>query len=145
MKRSKISAVFVLVSFVMMLVHTVIPHHHHQSGAICFHSCHCPKSERPVEGHPQGCSHEHGTADHEQFCILKQVSILPSGQTKIAALHEEKKDTNTSEDKFVAVIPDLWNQDVTERVKPGKIPDFQITLHPLFYTPLLNLRAPPVI
>ncbi|HBL77329.1 MAG: hypothetical protein A2W90_21840 [Bacteroidetes bacterium GWF2_42_66] len=75
----KITAfVFIVLANFVLLVHAVIPHHHHQSH-VCIENSHCQcDSETHSHCNPE---HEHDGNDSND-CLLKQVVALPSNQVK---------------------------------------------------------------
>lgn len=79
MIRKRIAIFFVLFATLLLLVHALVPHHHHKDH-VCISIHHCQTD---------CCAHEHGAPGSDQshegendseFCVLKQAVFIPSSQ-----------------------------------------------------------------
>lgn len=69
MLRQMLSSLFVMLAFSVMLVHEVIPHHHH-ADHICLQqiSCHTDHGHEPEPADP-----------HEESCALQDMPVVTTG------------------------------------------------------------------
>jgi len=64
----------------LLIAHAVIPHHHHE-GVVCYHQ----DEEADEEEHARESTNDHHQGDpFDSDCLLKQVYILPPGQTQLS-------------------------------------------------------------
>ena len=127
MKRA-ISLSFLLIANVILLAHTVVPHHHHENVSICF---------------SQTTHHEHeGNPSSEKCCVIDN-DYTPAENKLKTACHIHIK-CNCGQILFALVSNSLNIQDFAD----DTIIHFRQNPYiPLFYSKFISqsigLRAPP--
>lgn len=144
MIRKRIAIFFILFATVLLLVHAMVPHHHHKDH-ICISIHHCQSG---------GCTHDHGTPvnDHQhegesdsEFCVLKQAVFIPSSPWN----QFDKYSFGNDKPLFFLDFQALW----CDNEWKAYMPDIDLSGHessiPFIYYDFAvsssGLRAPPVV
>ncbi len=68
---------FLYLANIILLVHTLVPHHHHKEQ-VCIQDSHC-QTENPATKHNDSeKDHRHDGKTTTEYCILKQLIVVPS-------------------------------------------------------------------
>ena len=136
MKAFKRTAfIFILIANMVILVHAVLPHHHHEDQ-VCFYQPGCCDNSLSAthfcHGHHDECNGK------EENCILKQLVILPSTQerfkTENSTTHDIRSLIYISEESSLLKINDDFTEDIC--LSDEVFTDFHIKSNS-------GLRAPP--
>lgn len=73
------AAIFVSLAGILMLVHAVVPHHHHYSE-ICFQKTHCENEQSTESENTPDRDHDSNNNDRHDVCVLNAPAVLPAGQ-----------------------------------------------------------------
>lgn len=135
---------FILLANIMLLVHGLMPHHHHK-GVVCFTQNHseevcCNDSHHQ---HNKGCDDSH--SDDSGCCVVKQDFLIPSdeiGKTTRCVVSEIH---NKIQIWFVALLTSSIEFKIFTPIK-FKHHFLDVLLHYSYYlNSSLSLRAPPSI
>lgn len=130
---------FILLANIVLLAHAVIPHHHHELQ-ICIQRTHCDDDVTHTPYSPEHNNRPDGN-DHTN-CVLKQAVIIPSTQSRYLKNCDKCTDTHNhdfyiiSSFRYIDLLP--VSQVVTY------LPEFP-SFFTTFVTPILGLRAPPLV
>ncbi len=135
---------FILLANIMLLVHGLLPHHHHK-GVVCFTQdqteevC-CNDAQHQ---HSKGC--EDNKRDDSNCCVVKQDFLIPSdeiGKTTRCVVNEIHSKIQSW---FVALLTNSIELKVFTTIK-FKHHFFDVLPHYCYYlSSSLSLRAPPSI
>lgn len=132
----------ILIANIMLLVHSVIPHHHHK-GIVCFTETNTHKSSDCNSGN--NCTHHGSESDDTGCCVVKQDYLVPSdeiGKTTRCVVNEHNSKIQSW---FVALLTSSIEFKVFT-TNNFKHQFFDVLLHYSYYlTSSLSLRAPPSI
>lgn len=138
MKRT-IAFIFILLANISLLAHAAIPHHHHTSVGICFHSTHCTDC-KDTDKHSHDANHQHDDGDAKEACMLNEMYARFDNKPIV--------DSNLGDETQYPVILLFSAIPSTPITDPGGLPFRQKPYLLSFYTdpvPLpFGLRAPPV-
>ena len=80
MVKKVMTMVIMLLANTILLVHAVIPHHHHADNDICFVASHCHSGAPATDN---CCTHQHQHhSGSEENCVLNQVVATPHNVNK---------------------------------------------------------------
>lgn len=135
---------FILLANIMLLVHAIVPHHHHM-GIVCFTQNH---------SHEVCCSdaqHEHNSTSNDshseesECCILKQNFLIPSDEIAKTVRCVYGEIHSKIQSWFVALLTSSFELKLFSTVK-FKHQFFDALPHYSYYlSSSLSLRAPPSI
>ncbi|MFA5849446.1 MAG: hypothetical protein WC833_06160 [Bacteroidales bacterium] len=140
------TAIFlILLANILLFAHVVVPHHHqkYKIDIVGFHSHEeCENDNHPVKGH----NHDSDNKDEHDYCILKEVIVIPSNLFKQECKCLESKCVYKDFRAYQAIWHD-YKSDLQNLLDSSDIP-----LPPLIHSAhsyLINnskgLRAPPVV
>lgn len=132
---------FMLLASMVLLAHTVIPHHHHQSVA-CFESTHCHDHDQNDQNENTTGNHRHDDDSSSNECILKQVVALTSTQEKLIKVCVRHSDNLINGFAIASDSGAAIQASVSFPV--NLVPDSDSYLFPAATIPL-GLRAPPAV
>ncbi|MGE0077922.1 MAG: DUF6769 family protein [Bacteroidales bacterium] len=144
MKQRNIAFTIILLANVMLLVHSLMPHHHH-NGVVCFTESHSQCSCNS-NNHSNDCgTHHSSNGDDSGCCVVKQDYLVPSdeiGKTTRCVVHE----INTKiSNWFIPLLTSSVELQVIYEIK-FKFHFFDdFPLYSCFIDSGLSLRAPPSI
>lgn len=136
--------IFILLANVTLLVHAVIPHHHHEKE-VCIVSSHCESDSQAHDHDDAKHNHEHDGEDSVDDCVLQQILISPPNKIK----HEIKSldiDTDRFQaDHSQAVFTE--NNFVLACISciPKAKPPLLVFTYLNYASTVLGLRAPPTV
>lgn len=140
MFKKAITSVFILIANIILLVHAVFPHHHHESQ-VCFTLSHCHSCEVQSGTEPEHHSGKDANGDTED-CVLKQIVALPD-KTSFRA-------SDSPEETYQILTGDAiltFNEKVD--VPIGNLvslnPRIEAFSFPDLVSSSLGLRAPPAV
>lgn len=132
--------VFLLLANLVMVVHTVLPHHHHNQ-LVCIEDTYCNDGGLSLSHFTTG-HHHHDNDWNSGDCLLRQIIVLPSGQCKQVPEIVKRSD-NLSSSTFGIAAGSMYNilpPGVKAAYKDSHIPFTSFcNISPL------GLRAPPVV
>ena len=135
---------FILIANIVLLAGVAIPHHHHNSES-CFVSTHCqPYSEAHEHGTTKH-NHEHHGESNADFCILDQVSVIPSNQVKQESKCLDFPDNRVNYYQFQANLPDLELISFVPIYFYSIQPPLIFLSYCHYSSIALGLRAPPIV
>lgn len=128
-----------LAAFMVWLVHSMVPHHHHGT-ALCFNMHHCQEAECVKGVSAEGTCHRHDHHENEDGCVLRQITFLPANQIKVIIQPVQTKPVPA-----IALIPDPEDPghgciSLKERQFAGQPPGQSDNFHHSS-----GLRAPPAV
>ena len=136
---------FIMLANIILLAHSVVLHHHqkHKIDIVGFSSYEaCETDKHPVKGH----NHDSDSKDEHDYCILKQVIVIPSNLLKQECKWLDS--TFVSNDLFAYQA--IWRDGQSDLL--SFLDGSDIPLPPLIHSShsyLINnskgLRAPPVV
>lgn len=135
MIKKHISIVFLFIANLLLLVHSVVPHHHHREQ-LCIEQDHC-----------NDCDHEYVYTNHSKhhssegpnYCLVRSVYAVPVN--KVAQQNVAVIQLLGIMNYANIELPDLTAQ---QSKLIGKIPD-KPNLYSYLASSSFGLRAPPVI
>ena len=143
MKRITGICILVLVN-ILLLAHTIIPHHHHQTQ-VCLQNSHCQDDGIAHKHSNHEPQHEHDGKNNSDNCILKQAIVLPGNQVKQEFKNLNNADYHSHFNDYQFI---LLNTDKAVIIAFFSLntADFSFTT-PFsdFVSSSLGLRAPPVV
>jgi hypothetical protein len=136
--------IFILLSSIVLLAHAAVPHHHHKTQ-VCIENSHCENDNKPHQHDASSHDHEHDGETGADFCILKQLVILPTNHNEQEFNYVPIADGHSSHDGFNFVIPNndfkpYISAEATELEVPLIIPNYS-----LLATTSIGLRGPPAV
>lgn len=140
-KRSA-GLLIVLIVNILLVAHSIIPHHHY-GGFAWIQTDHYEDHNDPARIHTEDSDHKHQDHDNDQACLLKQVYLLPVNSFRLDCPLVDHSNQN------IDFQPILTNQDYL-----GNLPSFyKIPVPPLIFlgryplpvTCCFGLRAPPAL
>ncbi|MDR0795238.1 MAG: hypothetical protein LBE79_04185 [Tannerella sp.] len=146
--KKVISLSLFLLANIILLVHTVIPHHHHANEIICFYDSHCENSQEACANEYQDAQtghHEHKrNASSEKCCVIDDSYTFTHNNLKTSC-HPYKK-CDCGKKIFYSLISNVFYS--SDFVNDPEIHFRQNPFVPLFYSVFISqsigLRAPPV-
>lgn len=136
---------FIMLANIILLAHSVVLHHHqkHKIDIVGFHSYEvCKTDNHPLEGH----NHDSDSKDEHDYCILKQVIVIPSNLLKQECKWLDSKCFSNDLCAYQAIWRDDQS-DLLSLLDGSDIP--RPPLIPSSHSYLINnskgLRAPPVV
>lgn len=76
MKIRKINILLLILTSIVLLGHSIVPHHHHQSY-VCLVESHCDNGTKFHQQENADCEHQHDGKDDSRYCALQQTVFLP--------------------------------------------------------------------
>lgn len=74
------SLFFLILANIILLAHSLVPHHYHAHSSIaCTEDTHCEASEICTEDIQHESKHQHHDPSNISECQLKQAAVLPAG------------------------------------------------------------------
>lgn len=144
MIRKRIALFFVLFATTLLLVHAVLPHHHHKDQ-ICLATHHCQFDGHAHQQEAPLNDHRHDGQNNSEFCVLKQAAFIPSSHQNQFDRLVFGADKPFSLLDFQAIVFDNeWKSTLHGIVTPGK----EFTIPSISYNFTISssgLRAPPVV
>lgn len=135
---------FILTAYIFLLVHAVIPHHHHDSN-VCFASSHCETDSGDHDHNTTEHNHEHDGDNKTGNCVLNQELVIPSNQVRQSCKCIDCADSHHHSDQFQAVLFD-------SKTRSFPTISFCVIKSPLissvyshYLSSGLSLRAPPIV
>ncbi|HET6558464.1 MAG TPA: DUF6769 family protein [Prolixibacteraceae bacterium] len=143
MIRKRIAIFFVLFATALLLVHAVVPHHHHKDH-ICLSANHCQSDDHAHQHNAPLNDHRHDGQSDSEFCVLKQAVFIPSTQENQLDKYWHGNDKPFSLLDFQAIVFDNeWKSTLPGSVLPGR--EFILPFVAYNFTDSsCGLRAPPV-
>lgn len=134
----KITAyIFILLANIILLVHAVTFHHHHDQ--VCNENTHCQSSDVACNHGSTAGGHQHGAED----CGLEQAVVLPSNQGK----HEIDRIAHTDNGSFNSLFTVIHIE--SKSLIPVFFTDLAIPAIHYSYSSFIiassGLRAPPAV
>ena len=132
------------IAYIFLLVHIVIPHHHHENAVICFFNTHCKEIKEAYPNEQHGSqNHEHeGNPFSEKCCLIDNVYFSTHNNVKIVCRAHTNCDCGQT---LYSLIPS--NLNISDFVDDTIIHFRQNPYVPLFYYNYISqsrgLRAPP--
>lgn len=129
---------FLLFVSIILLAHAVIPHHHHH-GEFCMDN-QCQTDIETQTNNVGEHNHKNNGNSEHQFCVLKQVVVVPQKIFKSAYnFYDDQNQSHLSQFLFFNSNCDLKSfASVTSVYR-----NYKTFYHSLFVTTGLGLRAPP--
>ncbi|MDP3180594.1 MAG: hypothetical protein Q8M67_02145 [Bacteroidota bacterium] len=135
---------FILLANIALLVHAVVPHHHHKS-LVCIESSHCQSDSYAHNHSTTAHDHEHDGNAGTECCVLKQAVVIPAN-----FLRQEFKclgcdDNNSPFVHFQAILfSNEFKSFVPKIISIAQIP-LKTSSHSCFVSTSSGLRAPPIV
>ena len=142
MIRKRIAIFFVLFATTLLLVHAVLPHHHHKDH-ICLSTHHCKsdghahKPETPIN------DHRHDGQNDSEFCVLKQAVFIPSSQNQLDKHWCDNGKPISFLDFQAIVFDNEWKSSLPGFILSGH--ECVASLHYQSTVSSCGLRSPPVV
>lgn len=144
MTKRTIAIFFILLANSILLAHAVVPHHHHKSE-VCIVNSHCQTDSDAHKHSAIDNNHEHDGKNEKEYCVLKEVVVIPSNRIIKAFKSLDWPDNHLKYDGFQAV---LFNNELKAFV-PIFVTNALVPLITSSYTYYVNtslgLRAPPTV
>jgi hypothetical protein len=142
MKTKKTAFLFLLVANLVLLVHAVIPHHHH-SLEICITDSNCQDACENHEHSNSNCDHTGNETD--DCCVLNQLILLPGNNMRQETNCTIGDDFNPPFDS-TPIILSYTDFNVGPKNIKAKVPIPVIqSAYTQFVVLSSGLRAPPVV
>ena len=138
-RKTQIS--FMLLAIVMILVHTIIPHHHHKNIA-CFSSLDCYDEYYQHDNKKQEHHSKHCEGEQTEDCALQKMPTIVRNNVKQIITEYESFD-NSSQDIKIDILKTDYSHTLF-----CKLRYFEISLeskHTFLINSSSGLRAPPLI
>ena len=142
LKRRNIGRLFAFLAVLILLAHAVFPHHHHEEQ-VCLNLKHFHHTNKDSAKYPADCTHEHehDSEDPVSNCILKQLVVVPAGQTKN---EPEVLYLDNFTDCFILQAGYSYELQSTELFRKNSYPQ-DVPLFHSFLDYTQGLRAPPAV
>jgi hypothetical protein len=144
MIRKRTAILFILLANIVLLVHAVVPHHHHKS-LVCVESNHC-QSDNSAHNHSTAAhDHEHDGSAGTENCVLKQAVVIPVNSVKPEFRCLGCDDNHSPFVHLQAILfGNEFNSFVPKIISIAQIP-LKTSSHSNFVSSSLGLRAPPIV
>ena len=135
---------FMLLANIVLLAHTVVPHHHH-TMQVCLVNAHCQDDDKVHSHQSRPHDHQHDGEDTTK-CILKQIVIIPSNGLRKDNLVSDSSDFDLDH-KSVQLSLLRFTYAISENICIAtlKDPDDTPRLYSVMISHSLGLRAPPTV
>lgn len=131
---------FILFANIIMLVHTILPHHQHNGEIVLLNASH----KSCVEEHFHNkCNHNSG--HNLQLCVLTQNFIIPSNPIKKECNLFEDKSNYPDTNVFQAFLGERIFISLNQKEFFGNLPPLITSADSLFLNRIFGLRAPPMV
>ena len=135
---------FILLANIILLAHAVVPHHHHKSEA-CIVNSNC-KSYSNVHIHSAiESKHEHDDDNDKEYCILKEVVVLPSNRIIKEYKSLLSSDNNLKLDGLQAILPNYKLVLIIKKLSSNTHTPLIPSSYVHYVNISLGLRAPPAV
>lgn len=137
------SIFFILLANIVLLVHSVVPHHHHKAE-VCIDNSHC---ESEADNHNYSCeenNHEHDSSNNNEYCILKQLVVTKSNFSKRTSLYSENNVNPPQFNFFQDILLSAEKESLVPLGIKTQPPQF-ITYYSFLVNTSLSLRGPPTV
>ena len=140
MKRA-IALSFLLLANIALLVHAVIPHHHHNELTVCFFATTCTDSAKAHKHtHGSDCQHHHDGSGMEE-CPLKKMFVRFENNK----LFDDLRLDNDIQYPVLFLFPIHPIVEITGlKDLPFRQNPYLLSCYTDYIAPSLGLRAPPV-
>lgn len=140
--RKSIAFIFLLLANLVLLAHTMIPHHHHDRVIVCIGEIHCSDNE---DSHNHQASnshaHKHNDSSSSKECIIKDI---------YTRVDNSKQISGSGVDKYIEFPDSLLFSDTHSlfniwvlKATTYNQKKYLISYYPVFFTQPIGLRAPP--
>ena len=142
MVKKTAGLLFVLIANILLVTHSIIPHHHY-GGFAWIQADHFEDHNDPAETHTEDADHKNQDHDHDQSCLLAQAYLVPVNASRFDCPLVDHQNQNL-DFQLIFTYPD----------NSGYLPFFyKIPVPPLLLlgrfpfpvTCCVGLRAPPVL
>ena len=135
---------FILTAYIFLLVHAVIPHHHHDSN-VCIISSHCETGTEDHDHNTTEHNHNHDGDNKTENCVLNQEVVIPSNQVRQSCKCIDCIDSHHESDQLQAVLFDSKTKSFAAKCFYVIKRPLTASVYSLYLSSGLNLRAPPVV
>jgi len=141
LKRST-GLLFVLVANILLVTHSILPHHHY-GGFAWIQANHYEDQKDPAGIHTEDAEQKHEDHDNDQTCLLKQVYLVPVNSSKLDCPLIDNSSQNL-DFQLVYIIQDTSGYLHVFNKIPVP-PLIVIGRYSLHVTCCVGLRAPPAL
>lgn len=131
-------------AIIVLLAHAAVPHHHHKKQ-VCIEGTHCENDCKPHQHDANSHSHEHDGETGSDFCILKQLVVLPSNQAKQDCKCSFLTDGHSLNGDYQAIFLNIEFQNFRSIVVLSTDVSLRTPPYIFFVNSSLSLRAPPTV
>ena len=141
MIRRAASILFLLLANLILLAHTVIPHHHHDSEICLYGIYHSNHTENPQDCQSENKHTPDQKGDFEK-CSLQHIAIIPQTNQDFSYAYQQVNDISFNKFLSYAVSSDHQNEPMLEIILrtysliPYNAPSLKSNI---------GLRAPPLV
>ncbi len=144
MFKKQVAIFFILLANIILLAHAAVPHHHHKTQ-VCIESTHCQTDSKPHNHNATEHNHKHDGENGSNYCILKQLVVLPSNQDKQECKCSFLTDGHSPDDGFQAVLFNREYQYYISTVVLNTTVSLSTPPYIVFVKSSIGLRAPPTV
>jgi hypothetical protein len=136
---------FILLANIVLLAHTVIPHHHHNEK-ICVIDSHCDDHSNSAAEEHNHESHEHDNSQNKTNCVLDLTYIAPVFQGKQELISVIIFNLYPNAHCLQAILLGAYVFDNKTGMHYSDAPPifFNASLYSNFVNRIQGLRAPPI-